>query len=296
MLAFLAVGSQDLDGEHTRHKILMADGMLFNFSTGELRKARMSDRMTRRAAATSEEWSSAPAAVTIGQKIYHFFASGGKSLYNVADAELGAVATEIKDSLQQLMDETPNSALKVLLDFSGDWDCVVWFLRLASRAASAHPKFCQFVYMHGAGRSGKDVAVSLLFNFFGGDEGGYAVLLPGTFVAKSSAGGSREGPAPFLASLFGCRLYWISEVPEHEDFNMALMKPLCEQQGAPMTARALYRAPVACRPSGLAICTSNFPMKLKSIDDDGAPRRTLHMDTRFKFVYKPSELTHRKAR
>ena len=73
MLAFLAVGSHDLDGEHTRHKILMADGVLFNFSTGELRKARMSDRMTRRAAATSEEWSSAPAAVAIGQKIYHFF-------------------------------------------------------------------------------------------------------------------------------------------------------------------------------------------------------------------------------
>eukprot|EP00969_Alexandrium_andersonii_P065476 2885761-Alexandrium_andersonii.AAC.1 len=136
----------------------MADGMFFDFKTGELRKARMSDRMTRRAAATSEEWSSAPAAVAISQKVYHFLASGGKSLYDVADAELSAVATEIKDSLQKLMDETPDSALKVLLDFSGDWDCVIWLLRLASRAASAHPKFCQFVYMHGAGRSGKDVA------------------------------------------------------------------------------------------------------------------------------------------
>jgi len=45
----------------------------------------------------------------------------------------------------------------------------------------------------------------------------------------------------------------------------------------------------------LAVLTSNSPMQLQNIDDDGGERRVNLWDTKFKFVEQPSQLTHKKA-
>jgi len=282
----------DLDGDHSRHKILFSNGMLWDFRSGRARPALPSDRMSRTTACPLVEWEHAQEALPVIQNIHDFFAAGGKSFYS-GDALGDGIPTG--ESIRESLGGLDSKLLKMLLDFCGDWDHVVYLLRMGSRAASGWAKFCEFLYIHGAGSSGKDVVLSLLMRFFGKVlERNYGATLPGSFVT-SGRKADRESATPFLASCEACRLYWLSETPEHDDFSVDLMKPLTEQQGGAMPARGLHRAPKPFRPMGLAVVTSNFPLKIKNVDDDGSERRINVWDTKYKFVEHPTQLTHKRA-
>ena len=47
----------------------------------------------------------------------------------------------------------------------GDWDSVLYELRLMTRAISATPRFCEMYYIWGSQDSGKDTKVKMLRAF-----------------------------------------------------------------------------------------------------------------------------------
>ena len=138
--------------------------------------------------------------------------------------------------------------------------------------------------------------MALFMRWFGEKDDELGCTLNGSFIT-SCTGQRGENATPFLHKAKGARLLWLSEVPQHDDLPMTVLKPFAEQQGATMSSRALHRAPESWRPMALAVLTSNFPMKLsdKQQDDEGAERRLVPYFCKHKFVARPELLTHRQA-
>jgi hypothetical protein len=138
--------------------------------------------------------------------------------------------------------------------------------------------------------------MALFMRWFGEKEDELGCTLNGSFIT-SCTGQRGENATPFLHKAKGTRLLWLSEVPQHDDLPMTVLKPFAEQQGATMSSRALHRAPESWRPMALAVLTSNFPMKLseRQQDDDGAERRLVPYFCKHKFVARPELITHRQA-
>ena len=273
-----------LDGDRTRGKVLYSDGVVVDFATGEQRRAQPGDRMCLHAEASSETWEP-PVETGIFGKVEEFLKTRTKTL------EESREGRAVVDAFEELK---PHSRLLKLLRLYGSWLQVLYILRLFARAIVALERLCELLYLHGPGSSGKDVLMLLLLRFLGYEPCNYGLLVSGRyFVAGARCG--KESASPQLDQMRGKRFIWGSEVPEHDDLDTDFLKALCEQGGAPLTGRGLYRNPRSFRPMGVFCATSNFPPKVKQIDDDGWARRAREWQTEARFVAHPSKLTEHKA-
>ncbi|CAE7431504.1 unnamed protein product, partial [Symbiodinium sp. CCMP2456] len=269
-----------LDADRTRGKVLYSDGVVVDFATGERRLAQPCDRMSLHAEATSAAWVP-PVPTQLFSKVETF-------LRTLEENEEGLAVVEAFEELK------PHSGLLKLLRKYGSWLQVLYILRLFARAIVALERLCELFYLHGPGSSGKDVLMLILLRFLGYEPQHYGLLVSGRyFVAGAKSG--KESASPHLDQMRGKRFIWGSEVPEHEDLDTDFLKALCEQGGAPLTGRGLYRNPRSFRPMGVFCATSNFPPKVKQIDDDGWARRAREWQTEARFVARPTKITEHKA-
>ena len=134
----------------------------------------------------------------------------------------------------------------------------------------------------------------LFFHFFGSAPDNYGWTHNGNFIVEGHGSG-KEAASPFLASTQGKRFAWVSEVPKHKNLQIDLLKQYCEQHGAPITCRKLYKAPVSFRPTGFLVATSNYAMSVTNKDDDGFMRRARIWETTQTFKTKPTKLTEQKG-
>ncbi|CAJ1386113.1 unnamed protein product [Effrenium voratum] len=147
----------DLDGDETRHKILFCDGMLYDFKERVLRSPIPADRMGFHAKATSEMWQ--PSKAT---KLFeHILAFLKEHL------ETGVCLLEASENGKQVIEcfeELEQDGCEILrhMKVYGDWDSVLYELRLMTRAISATPRFCEMYYIWGSQDSGKDTKLKML--------------------------------------------------------------------------------------------------------------------------------------
>ncbi|CAE7767204.1 unnamed protein product, partial [Symbiodinium sp. KB8] len=246
-----------LDGDRTRGKVLYSDGVVVDFATGERRLAQPSDRMSLHAEATSATWVP-PVDAGIFLKVEAFLKTGAKTLERNQE---GRAVIEAFEELKS------HSALLRLLRKYGSWLQVLYILRLFSRMVAALERLCELLYLHGPGSSGKDVLMLIPFRFLGYEPQHYGLFVSGRyFVAGAKSG--KESASPQLDQMRGKRFIWGFEVPEYDDLDTDFLKALCEQGGAPLMGRGLHRNPRSFRPMGVFCATSNFPPKVKQIDDD----------------------------
>ena len=277
-----------LDGDHSKGKLLFKCGTVLDFDTGVRRKAVPEDRLGHCMGcdATDFKVPSTP----IFEDIEHW----------IEPKESSDDAKTTKDKLwqrivEQLKELSKNcDVLRVLCNFAGSWEGVIWLLRTIARMATGNPRICEFLYLFGPGSSGKDVAMLLILTFFGAAEENYGCVLNGKFLVDGP-GSSKEGASPFLASTVGKRFVWVSEVPQHSNLQVDMIKQFCEQSGAPLAARKLYKAPISFRPIGVICATSNFPPQVKDKDDSGYVRRARIWQTTQTFATKPKLITEVRA-
>ncbi|CAE7735384.1 unnamed protein product [Symbiodinium sp. CCMP2592] len=273
-----------LDGDKTRGKVLYSDGVVVDLATGERRMAQPSDRMSLRAEASSATWEP-PVETELFAKVEAFLKTGASTL------EANNEGLAVTEAFKELMVVSP---LLQLVKKYGTWLQVLYLLRLFSRGVGALERLCELLYIHGPGSSGKDVLMLILLCFLGYEPWNYGLLVSGRyFVAGAKSG--KESASPQLDQMRGKRFIWGSEVPEHDDLDTDFLKALCEQGGAPLTGRGLYRNPRSFRSMGVFCATSNFPPKVKQIDDDGWARRAREWQTEARFVAHPTKLTEHKA-
>ncbi|CAJ1389164.1 unnamed protein product, partial [Effrenium voratum] len=132
----------DLDGDETRHKILFCDGMLYNFKERVLRSPIPADRMGFHAAATSEMWQPSKA-TKLFEHILAFLRE---------HVETGVCLLEASENGKQVIEcfeELEQDGCEILRHRKvyGDWDSVLYELRLMTRAISATPRFCEMYYI-----------------------------------------------------------------------------------------------------------------------------------------------------
>ncbi|CAJ1382038.1 unnamed protein product, partial [Effrenium voratum] len=201
----------DLDGDETRHKILFCDGMLYDFKERVLRSPIPADRMGFHAKATSEMWQPSKA-TKLFERILAFLKE---------HVETGVCLLEASENGKQVIEcfeELEQDGCEILRHRKvyGDWDSVLYELRLMTRAISATPRFCEMYYIWGSQDSGKDTKVKMLHAFLGHGKDNYGVQLPGNYVVQQTRYlTAKDGPAPYHARALGKRLAWASEVPEH---------------------------------------------------------------------------------
>ncbi|CAK0859598.1 unnamed protein product [Prorocentrum cordatum] len=261
-----------LDGDVTRHKVLHSDGVVYHFDAKTLQPARPEDRMEI-----------ADIAANVFEKITDYCRRAPK-----------AVNQELCDVLLSISRRC--EVLAVLIKFAGSWELVIWLLRCMSRCACGSARFCKFLYLYGPGSSGKDVVMLLFLMFFGEGPDNLGCVLNGSFIVDAHGGQvNKEAASPFLAATQGKRFIWVSEVPQHKNLQIDLIKQYCEQHGAPMTCRKLYKGPATFRPIGMLAATSNHAVSITNKDDDGFHRRARIWQTTQTFRPKPKKLTEHKA-
>jgi hypothetical protein len=283
VLAIAAKHSRDaasLDGSHSRHRLLFADGMLYDFEASLARHVQPADRMGFHVPFNYVEWEPTdPAqARAIFVSVREVYLSGK----GLDDAEEGV---RIKEALTELAKEC--EILRVIFASQDSWDVVLYILRCFTRAVVADARFCEFLYVFGCASGGKDVLLLIFLSFFGSGRNNYGYVLSGSFLTQHSKG--KEGASPFLAESQGKRFVWCSEVPEHTDLDLGLLKAFCEQS-TPITARRLYRAPTLFEPMGWLVASSNYPPVVRQREDDGFIRRNRVLTTKKKFSAKPADL------
>ena len=136
----------------------------------------------------------------------------------------------------------------------------------------------------------------LFLTFFGEAPDNLGCVLNGSFIVDAHGGQvNKEAASPFLAATQGKRFIWVSEVPQHKNLQIDLIKQYCEQHGAPMTCRKLYKGPVTFRSIGMIAATSNYAVSVTNKDDDGFHRRARIWQTTQTFRAKPRKLTEHRA-
>lgn len=149
VLAHLAKKSYPpLDGDHARFKVLFNDGWLRDVKAGAWRRSTCADRMQRSTACSSVCFE---ADLAFLGSLTDFYANGGKSLYEEHQGEQATRAAAVKQGLEAL--EPKCELLRVLRAFADNYDEVLFLLRHMLRAAVAHPRFTQFLYIYGTGSS-----------------------------------------------------------------------------------------------------------------------------------------------
>ena len=281
-----------LDGDTTRFKLLFKDCQVYDFKNRELRRAAPQDRMAHRMGCSFVLWEP-PAEVkaeadTFAESVEAFLKTKAGSLDKNSEGK------KVLESMKVMAKKC--DLLSVLFKFAGSWDAILWFLRCVARMASGEPRICEFLYLYGPGSSGKDVVMLIILSFFGEQPDSYGTVLNGSFIVDNPRGGSsKEGPSPFLAATAGKRFIWVSEVPSHVNLQVDMIKQYCEQSGAPITCRKLFKSPVSFRPMGMIMATSNFAPVIKDKDDDGFERRARVWQTTQTFKAVPKSLTEHKS-
>ncbi len=275
----------DLDGDHSRGKLLFSCGTVMDFEANTTRKAVPEDRLGHQMGCELKIFEP-NASTPLFEDIEAWVKLGEPSLRS------SEVGLRVGEELTRLSSEC--KVLGVIRSFAGDWEGAVWLLRTVTRMATGNPRICEFLYLFGPGSSGKDVVMLVVLSFFGAKPQNYGCVLNGNFLVDSK-GSSKEGASPFLASTVGKRFVWASEVPQHSNLQVDIIKQFCEQSGAPITARKLYKAPVSFRPVGVICATSNFPPQVTHKDDSGYTRRARIWQTTQTFSTKPTKMTEIKA-
>ena len=276
-----------LDGDVTRHKVLHSDGMVYHFDAKTLQPARPEDRMGHRLVCSSKAWEPPPDVVDEAEEVFEKTTQFCRRAPPTIDQELCDILRALSRHCE---------VLSVLLKFAGSWDLVIWLLRSMSRCAGGSARFCEFLYLYGPGSSGKDVVMLLFLTFFGEAPDNLGCVLNGSFLVDAHGGQvNKEAASPFLAATQGKRFIWVSEVPQHKNLQIDLIKQYCEQHGAPMTCRKLFKGPVTFRPIGMIAATSNYAVSVTNKDDDGFHRRARIWQTTQTFRAKPQKLTEHKA-
>ncbi|CAJ1387810.1 unnamed protein product [Effrenium voratum] len=231
----------DLDGDETRHKILFCDGMLYDFKERVLRSPIPANRMGFHAKATSEMWQ--PSKAT---KLFEHILAFLKE-----HVETGVCLLEASENGKQVIEcfeELEQDGCEILrhMKVYGDWDSVLYELRLMTRAISATPRFCEMYYIWGSQDSGKDTKLKMLHAFFGHKENNYGVQLPGNYVVQQTRYlTAKDGPAPYHARTLGKRLAWASEVPEHYLLADDFIKPFCDMEVCQTTVKFTLKPSMA---------------------------------------------------
>ena len=274
----------DLDGDDTRFKILFCDGKLYDFKERILRSPVPADRLGFHAKATSEMWQPSQE-TTLFEDIKDYLkdhlATGVELLEG---SEAGRRVIQAFEALQR-----DGCEILGYLKAYGDWDSVLYELRVMARAITASPRFCEMYYIWGPQGSGKDTKVKMLHSFFGHGEQHYGVSLPGEYLVQQSRQSAKESASPYHARTLGKRLAWASEIPEHFALADDFIKPFCDMEGAPVTSRKLHRAPKDFMPTALLVGTSNSPPQVPR--PDGMLRRLRVCQTTVRFTQRPGSAT-----
>ncbi|CAE7462845.1 unnamed protein product, partial [Symbiodinium microadriaticum] len=251
----------DLDGDDTRFKILFCDGKLYDFKERLLRSPVPADRL--------------------GFHAKDHLATGVELLEG---SEAGRRAIQGFEALQR-----DGCEILDYLKAYGDWDSVLYELRVMARAITASPRFCEMYYIWGPQGSGKDTKVKMLHSFFGHGDQRYGVSLPAEYLVQQSRQSAKESASPYHAHTLGKRLAWASEIPEHFALADDFIKPFCDMEGAPVTIRKLHRAPKDFMPTALLVGTSNSPPQVPR--PDGMLRRLRVCQTTVRFTRRPGSAT-----
>ena len=144
----------DLDGDETRHKILFCDGML------TISRSVSSDHRSPPTAWASTQRRPQRCAAEQATKLFeHILAFLKEHL------ETGVCLLEASENGKQVIEcfeELEQDGCEILrhMKVYGDWDSVLYELRLMTRAISATPRFCEMYYIWGSqdsGNQGEDV-------------------------------------------------------------------------------------------------------------------------------------------
>ena len=271
-----------LNGDHSRAKMLFSDGFIVDFETGQRRRALPSDPMSFKAAATSKTWV---------PPVEHRFFHHALAFLETRCSSLADKGRLVLKDLEEL--ETHSRWLRMLKRY-GSWEQVLYLLRLFTRAVTGYPRICELLWLYGCGSSGKDVIFLPLLEFLGHECFNYGAILPGRFVTACKSADANSA-TPFQDQLQGKRGVWVSEVPCHDNLNEDFLKGYCEQEGSPVSGRALNRGPRSWRPQGLLFCTSNHAPRVLHAEDDGWTRRARVWETKVRFVANPSGPAERLA-
>ena len=263
--------------------------MLYDFKERVLRSPIPADRVGFHAKATSEMWQPSKA-TKLFERILAFLKE---------HLETGVCLLEASENGKQVIEcfeELEQDGCEILrhMKVYGDWDSVLYELRLMTRAISATPRFCEMYYIWGSQDSGKDTKVKMLHAFLGHSKDNYGVQLPGNYVVQQTRYlTAKDGPAPYHARTLGKRLAWASEVPEHYSLADDFIKPFCDMEGAPVCSRKLNKGPRHFMPTALLVATSNHPPRVTR--PDGMLRRLRVCQTTVSFTLKPSMATEERA-
>ena len=228
------------DPEHVRHKVLFDNGILYDFIADTFRPGTRADRMSRRCPHAFKEPSWTPELEAKIFKENGFFKNLAKFEHHAKGKTLDEVAHNggvhnyllrcLQIRIYALMDTIAeeDEFFAFLLKWTKSKDEFIVWMKWMARGMSAHPRFCEAVWLVGAAQGGKDIIIALI-QTWGGLDTGYCAPLSYGYVTKKNT--RTEGCAPFLRACAGARFVFVSEIP-NERISMSLLKPLCEQRGA----------------------------------------------------------------
>ena len=126
----------------------------------------------------------------------------------------------------------------------GDWDSVLYELRLMTKAISATPRFCEMYHIWGSQDSGKDTMVKMLHAFLGHGKDNYGVQLPGNYVVQQTRYlTAKDGPAPYHARTLGSGWPGPVKSPSTTGWRMTSSSPFVTWKVRQSAAGSLTRVP-----------------------------------------------------
>ena len=269
-LIYLRCPAPKLDDPlRTNHRVLFEDGWVYDFRDGSFSRAKRSDFFKRSLPwkHCRPDWWGNEEVRKAAKELMELLKKSPRA--SVVEDSLRTEETfnmRRKDARRviQLFEKLSayDPFLKWLLASNEDVDEAVYVGKNLARALAGHPAFCELMWNCGPAQSGKDLGVSILQALAGtGSAGGYCATLKWGYCMKG-ANTSMEGCSPFLSATDGARFVFVSEVPNRR-ISMALLKPLCEQRGAEIASRGLYRGGnESFTPTALVVLTSNFQPRL----------------------------------
>ena len=161
----------------------------------------------------------------------------------------------------------------------------MYLLEHLCRTCAAVPHLCEFMWLHGASNSGKDVVMCLITAFLGlVPKGGFTASLPPDYFQKLDGRADPNAHTAFLSQAMRARAVLVPEVPQRALVKMDLLKSLCEQQGVPVANRDCGGRADCAKPQFETWFTSNRNIDLPADLDSGTARRVNVMSLRERFV------------
>lgn len=127
----------------------------------------------------------------------------------------------------------------------------------------------RFLVWHGNGANGKSTLLKVLQRLLGQ----YSVTAPSAMLNRTHHGRGGAQASPDIVAVIGKRLILANETIEGAHFDEQVLKALVSAE--PMTARALYSAPVTFTPMGLLVVNGNWLPRYNGADGGVARRLDL---------------------